>query len=169
MNPFETFGLEPAFEVDLSTVEQKYRALQRALHPDRFAQASPIERRASLSRVLNVNEAYRILKDDILRGEALLKLRSSSSAGHDISDPEFLEIIIELREALAEAKQGAKPEEVDALATRISSMQAQTLQGLKTYFSEHVTNDANEGFRQLSRLRYFRRFLEEVSAIRLAH
>ena len=68
---FDVLGLPPTFDLDPRALEQRYRDLQRALHPDRFSQASASERRASLSKAVSVNEAYRALRDDLKRAEVL--------------------------------------------------------------------------------------------------
>ncbi|HKJ76321.1 MAG TPA: Fe-S protein assembly co-chaperone HscB, partial [Gammaproteobacteria bacterium] len=66
-NYFELFGLPEGFEVDSETLSLRYRDLQRALHPDRFAGASDRERRLSVQQTARVNEAYRTLKDPLAR------------------------------------------------------------------------------------------------------
>ena len=67
MDPFATLGLARRYDVDPRELETKYRDLQRALHPDRHVSGSPSERRMSLSRAVEVNEAYRLLRDDLAR------------------------------------------------------------------------------------------------------
>ena len=67
---FDVLGLAPSLELDISVLEQRYRDLQRQLHPDKFAQASSSERRSALSRAMSVNDAYRVLKDELKRAEA---------------------------------------------------------------------------------------------------
>jgi len=47
-NHFELLGLPARFAVDAAALEARYRELQREVHPDRFAAAPEIERRASM-------------------------------------------------------------------------------------------------------------------------
>ena len=47
-NHFELFKLPVAFEVDTQQLAERYRELQRTLHPDRYANASDRERRLSI-------------------------------------------------------------------------------------------------------------------------
>ena len=56
-DPFETLGVEARFDLDLRAVEQRHRDLSKALHPDRYTGAPAAERRMSLSRAIDVNEA----------------------------------------------------------------------------------------------------------------
>ncbi len=72
-DPFTTLGLLPAFDLDVEAAEKRHRELSRALHPDRYAQSPPAERRAALGKAIEVNEAWRTLRDPIRRGEALLR------------------------------------------------------------------------------------------------
>jgi len=74
-NHFELFGLPVAFEVDMTRLAETYRELQRALHPDRFANASDRERRLSVQQAARVNEAYQILRSPLRRARYLLELR----------------------------------------------------------------------------------------------
>src|SRR5262249_27402541 len=74
MDPFATLGLPRRYEIDMQELETRYRELQKALHPDKHAGASASQRRLSLERAIQVNEAYRVLKDDLKRAEALVAL-----------------------------------------------------------------------------------------------
>ena len=47
MNSFATFGIEPTFALDLNALAVRYRDLQSAVHPDRFANATDAEQRAA--------------------------------------------------------------------------------------------------------------------------
>ena len=80
-NHFELFGLPARFAVDAAALEARYHDLQREVHPDRFAAAPEIERRASMQLATRVNEAYQILKSPLRRAVYILRLRGV--------DPEF--------------------------------------------------------------------------------
>ncbi len=101
-NYFELFGLEPGFDIDLSAIAERYRELQRAVHPDRFANASDQERMLSVQQAAHVNEAYQTLKSPLLRARYLLELRGIALNDTDTTmDPMFLMEQMELRESLA--------------------------------------------------------------------
>jgi molecular chaperone HscB len=80
-NHFQIFGIPEGFEVDVEALEERYRELQREVHPDRFARASQAEQRVSMQLATRVNEAYQTLKSPIRRAAYLLQL-------HGV-DPEF--------------------------------------------------------------------------------
>lgn len=103
---FARLGLGPRFEIDFTELEQKYFALQRRLHPDRFASRSPRERALSQQQATQVNEAYETLKDPLKRAVYLLGLLGhpvDMTACGTINDPELLMEQMEKREAIAEA------------------------------------------------------------------
>ena len=78
---FVLFDLPVSFDVDLGALAERYREAQRAVHPDKFANASEAERRLSVQMAARVNEAHRVLKDPLARGRYLLELR-----GVDLDD-----------------------------------------------------------------------------------
>ncbi len=101
---FELFELPVSFELDLQDLSQRYRMLQAAVHPDKFANASDHERRLSVEKAALINEAYQILKSPQRRARYMLELQSVSFDDEKDTalDPVFLMEQIELREALGE-------------------------------------------------------------------
>ena len=72
---FELFELPVSFEVDLSDLSQRYRELQRVVHPDKFVNASDRERLLSVEKAAAINEAYQILKSPQRRARYMLELQ----------------------------------------------------------------------------------------------
>jgi len=105
-NYFEIFDLPVAFELDSASLAERYRQLQRAVHPDRFANATDRERRDAMQMAANINEAFQTLKSPLQRARYMLQLKGVDFDDQkDTSfDAEFLMEQIELREALAELK-----------------------------------------------------------------
>jgi molecular chaperone HscB len=110
-NHFEIFGLEPGFEVDLDRLAARYRELQRAVHPDRFASGTDQEKRLAVQRTAQVNEAFETLKRPLERARYLLQLNGIdiNSETDTTVDAEFLMEQMELREQLAEIRDQADP------------------------------------------------------------
>jgi molecular chaperone HscB len=166
-DPFETLGIEPAFALDLPAVERRHRELSRALHPDRYVGRPAAERRQALSRAIEVNEAWRLLKDPVRRAEALLAKRGIQIAEGEEprAEPELLMRMMELREQLSEARRNGDLRSVAALATQVAAEQERVLAGLAARFAEAQQNGSAELLPLLGELRYYRRFLDEASAI----
>ncbi len=164
MDPFATLGVEPLFDVDLPAVEKTHRELSRALHPDRYVSAGATERREALGKAVEVNEAWRVLRDPIRRAQALLALRgvTLTEGREPAADPEFLMEMLEQREALDEAKQAKDVARIHAMAAGIEA-RAKTVEGELT--AGFARGEAASLVTKVGELRFFRRFLDEVSAI----
>jgi molecular chaperone HscB len=110
-NHFELFGLPVDYRVDAAQLADRYRALQRALHPDRYVVAGDREKRLSMQASIRVNEAFQTLKDPLERARYLLSLHTGNSGRESETsrDMAFLTEQMELREALAEVKDGPDP------------------------------------------------------------
>lgn len=166
MDAFDVLALAPRFDLDLNELERRYRELQRQLHPDKFAQASASERRASLARAVTVNDAYRVLRDELKRAELLLA-RLDKEPQADVQDPELLMEVMELRESLAEAKAARDLSAVHALASQVKAQETEQRSALREAFATlseaYDAQAARRAARALSRLRYYRRFQDEVA------
>lgn len=101
---FQLYGLEPTFDLDLDDLGNRYRALQRQFHPDRFAGGTATEQRVAAQVSAEVNAAFLALKDPVKRagyllerlGVELRRLEREPIAG------DFLLTQMELRETVAE-------------------------------------------------------------------
>jgi molecular chaperone HscB len=104
LDHFARLGLPRGFALDPAALDRAYFALQRLLHPDRFARASARERAISQSQAVALNEAYETLRLPLPRAEYLLRL-AGQAIGREptLRDPELLAEQMERREALAEA------------------------------------------------------------------
>ncbi|MBN2196833.1 MAG: Fe-S protein assembly co-chaperone HscB [Polyangiaceae bacterium] len=174
---FDTLELQPEYDLDLGAVEALHRELSRTLHPDRHAGKPAAERRAALSRAIEVNEAWRALRDPVRRAEVLLT-RHGVPVGENrepVGDPALLMEMMEQREALAEARAARDLPAVRRLATEMRARDAAVQSALALGFVEFMgaTSGAtvdpavrrDELLRKLGELRYVRRFLEEVGEI----
>jgi molecular chaperone HscB len=109
-NHFELFGLPVGFALDRELLAERFRALQDAVHPDRFARAADQERRLSMQASTRVNEGFQVLKDPLQRALYLLSLHADPGPDAVPQDPDFLMEQMELRETLADARSVADPE-----------------------------------------------------------
>ena len=166
MDPFETLGVEPAFGLDVAVLEQRHRNLSRALHPDRYASSGAAERRRALGRAIEVNEAFRILKDPVRRAEALLARHGTQSGEgkEPPASPALLMEVMERREALAEIRHSKDAPALNSLIREVRQSEAQALTTLGQAFAANTENSA-EILKRIGELRYYRRFLDEAAAI----
>lgn len=173
-HPFEILGLAPSFALDPSVLEQRQRELNRALHPDRHAGKSPAERRQALSRAMDINLAYRTLRDPASRAEALFALLGAPSTREStISDPALLMEMMEQREALEEARRARDHGRLQAIGRAMAEREREVLGKLAAAFAPLLAGPPSPEAREaqlasarqlLAELRYVRRFAEEIAA-----
>jgi molecular chaperone HscB len=118
---YALFDLPRRQALDVEHLEVLYRDIQAKVHPDKHAHLSDTEQRMAMQWATRVNEAYLTLKDPLRRARYLLEL-----AGHDVRletntamPVEFLMAQMELREAVAAAKDGGDVDALDALQRRL--------------------------------------------------
>jgi molecular chaperone HscB len=120
MTYFEVFGLPEKLRIDTEALEKQFYTLSRKLHPDRFASRPAQEQEDALRQSSLLNDAYRTLKDPVLRTQYLLKLHGveleeQSKAATDAArqtggekkqavPPELLEEVFELNMQLQEMR-----------------------------------------------------------------
>jgi len=163
MDPFATLGIPRSYDVDLEALEKTHRELSRRLHPDRHVGSMASERREALVRAIDVNAAWRIVRDPIERAEALLSL-SGVGVGEDREPkaaPEFLMEMLEQREELARATGARDLAAVRGLAESVRARADEAQRDLSRGFAKGETSSL---LGRLGELRFYRRFLAEVSA-----
>ena len=175
---FDLFGLPRSHALGLPALEKSYRELSLQLHPDRFAQAEPRERRLSLEQTTALNEAYKTLKDPVRRAFYLLKLHGVDLDRDDASAQknlplEFLEEVMELREALDGAMEQKDYAGAQAMAADVTGRRKEALSQAVDALgalqaaapgSDEAAQALTKASHGLGRVRYFTRFLEQVEA-----
>ena len=121
---FALFDLQPSFRLDLEQLAVRYRELARAVHPDRFADASEREQRIALEKSAGLNEAYQTLKSAPKRARYLLAI-----GGHEVPqevtvhDPDFLMQQMQWREELEDLHDSADLDGVAPFKQRLKQAQ----------------------------------------------
>jgi molecular chaperone HscB len=158
MDAFDTFSIPPRFSLDLPELEKRYRDLSRALHPDKYVGRPASERRMALSKAIEVNEAWRVLKDPAKRAEALF--RRAGIQQDPTADPELLMEMMEVRESLSEARENKDRAALARLTTDMKARETRVLDRLAVALDSPYA----DALSALGELRYVRRVLEEASA-----
>jgi len=172
---FAVLGVPRRFSVDLDEAESNFKKLSRQVHPDRFATADPRARKAALGRTVQLNEAWRTLKDPMRRAEYLLELAGFGLKGDDrkpvtqetatrqvAAPPMLLMEILELREELADAQRAGNAAKVAAMAGAMRARRAGAMAALGAALDQPGHANLEEAARLMVGLRYFQRFLDEI-------
>jgi len=166
-NHFELFDLPVAFDVDGETLSLRYRDLQRAVHPDRYANASDRERRLAVQQAANINEGYRVLRDPLARARYLLELKGVALDDTDTAmDPAFLMEQMELREALGEVRGAQDPfAALNAVRDDIERHERELMQALAALFARDDAGSLEQAREQVRKLQFMNRLLDEVERL----
>jgi molecular chaperone HscB len=138
---FSFFGLARKLNLNVGALEKDFYELSRKLHPDLNARSGSQEQEWSLEQSSLLNDAYRTLRDPILRTQYLLKLegieleeqsksatekaRATGEAKPQIVPPELLEEVFELNLQLEELRMNRKVGDDDpALLAEIEKQKA---------------------------------------------
>lgn len=165
-NFFELFDVPIAYEIDLDLVQQRYRELQKAVHPDKFINASDQEKRISMQQTSWVNEAFNTLRQPVDRAIYLLKLK-----GVDINlenettmDAGFLVEQMEMREALSEIRSKDDPlAELDDFSNQISKKMKNMTDGFSVAYENDQLDEAREWIRKMQFMRKAKKEVDELS------
>jgi molecular chaperone HscB len=163
---FAVLGLPRRYDVAPSELERRFHERSRAVHPDRFARATPAERRASLERTTRLNQAYRTLRDPWRRAEHLVELLGGAAdgAGTEVPDAAFLEEQLEAREELAGARRRRDGGSIEALRRRAAEALAALERELARVLAgvEPSEGALREARRLLRRVCYHQALLDEA-------
>lgn len=166
-NFFELFDVPVSYDVDLNKIQQHYRELQKAVHPDKFANASAQEKRISMQQTSWINEAFSTLKNPVERASYLLKLK-----GVDINlenettmDAAFLMEQMEMREALSGVRTRQDPlTELDRMAKDIRNKTKTMTEEFSRAYEANALDDGKELIRKMQFMQKIKQEIEVLSA-----
>ncbi|OQW95374.1 MAG: Fe-S protein assembly co-chaperone HscB [Beggiatoa sp. IS2] len=161
-NYFEIFDLPVSFDIDTEGLAQRYRELQRLVHPDNYASAAEHERVWALQRAAQINEAFQTLKNPLARGRYLLQLHNVSTSGITLGG-DFLMQHIELREELASIKEKSQP--LETLTAFLKHIDQQMQKSLETLSQQFAQEDLRAAAVSLQQLQFFKKLREETLAL----
>jgi len=173
--PFEVFGLQPSWSLDRAALRKRLLGVTRLTHPDFFAGAQADQRELAERNSAVANEAYETLTDDLARADWLVTWRGGPREGQLRDMPQaFLMEVLEWNEALDEARASApgSPERgrLDALRGELDAARGAALARLAGHL-EPLPDEGSEALaaarRELNALRYVRRALDQIEALRL--
>lgn len=164
-NFFEIFSLPVAWEVDFEQLDIKFRALQKALHPDRYATKNDFEKRLAVQTAATINQAYQTIKNPLFRAQYLLELENldASQETHITSDGQFLMEQMLLREALSEVRGN---ENAKQSLVSLSIEAQQNAAKIQSDFANQYQQKAyNKAFDSLAKMQFAIKFIDDIKAL----
>ncbi|TKB44510.1 co-chaperone HscB [Thalassotalea mangrovi] len=168
MNYFELFGLEADFSIDLTSLATTYQALQKTVHPDRFAHSSSQDQMLAVQKSSQINDAYQTLKNPVKRGEYLLQLRNTELPEEQstFQDVDFLMVQMELREMLAEIKFAKDIDTALMSAEETLDIQSRQLwQEFEQLLGQHSDTANQQAGEVLRKLKFYQKLYIELERI----
>lgn len=166
MNYFELFRFSPAFEIDTALLAERYRDLQRAVHPDKFANGSEQDKLLAMQRTSQVNDGFHTLKNPIRRAEHMLALRGVelSHETTTVKDMGFLMQQIEWREALEDIADSVDPQTaIDELQASFEAYQKLITNQLSQLLKSDEQADVLLAADQVRKLKFMAKLQDELS------
>ena len=166
-NFFELFDVPMAFEVDLDLVQQRYRDLQKVVHPDKFVNASDQEKRISMQQTSWINEAFNTLSQPVDRAIYLLKLKGVdlNLENETTMDAGFLMEQMEMREALSTIRSKDDPLlELDNFSRQVKNKMKTMMGDYSVVYENDQLDDAKELIRKMQFMHKAKKEVDELSA-----
>ncbi|MEK6578410.1 MAG: DnaJ domain-containing protein, partial [Bdellovibrionota bacterium] len=167
---FSVLNVSPKFSQDLDSLEKKFYAVSKILHPDRFTHRDADTQKRSLERMSFLNEAYRTLKNPTLLREYLLAHR-----GVPVSDPkavptDFAESWFVIQDLVMDSPDEADlklNEFMDRLKTRMAELDQKILTSEKVFDESGSVDALNQIGAVVPVLNYLKSLTRNVIQLRL--
>jgi molecular chaperone HscB len=158
---FALFGLPDRFAIDLAQLDAKWKQLQGAAHPDRFATETAAAQRVAMQWAIRINEAYRRLKDPLARAAYLCALHGADieAESNTAMPAAFLMQQMEWRDALSEAR---SVDAVDALSDEVVAARNATLKSLQAQIDDAAAVDWRAVASTVRGLMFVDKFMSDI-------
>jgi molecular chaperone HscB len=159
-NDFVLFGLPERFALDRADLDARWRRLQASAHPDKFAAEGAAAQRVAMQWSVRINEAYKRLREPLLRAAYLCELRGADigAESNTAMPAAFLMQQMQWREALDEAGDELA---VDALNAQVRQHEQALLSKVSTLLDEQ--GDAQAAAEQVRALMFISRFRADIA------
>ena len=152
MSHFELFNLPTELDIDLALLKSNFLALQQQYHPDKAE-----DKDLALIKSSEINQAYKVLANVDSRAAYLLSLKKQDHhLDQSISDFEFLQSALEIREQLDEAFDTA---ELQSLKKEVQQWMDGLVREFKLDYTHEEWADARDTVRKL---RFFQKVMNDI-------
>ena len=161
MNYFELFGLPIGFQVDTQKLRAAFMEIQKASHPDKFAQGSSEEQEAALEQSSMANKGFTLLsqKERIL--PYVLELLGIMTQDEKYAlEPAFLMEMMDLNEAWMDAEdENAK----QSIINQVEKLKTEIYAPIQTYMEMgQIDSLSQEAMLQIKSYYYKKKYLDRI-------
>jgi molecular chaperone HscB len=161
MNYFELFGLPIGFQVDTQKLRVAFMEIQKASHPDKFAQGNAEEQEAALEQSSLANNGYTLLNQQERILPYVLEILGILTPEEKYAlEPSFLMEMMEYNEAWMDAE--------DASAKQIIIQQIEQLKNelyapIQNYMEmDQIDTISQEAMLQIKSYYYKKKYLDRI-------
>lgn len=165
MRFFDLFDLPVSFQVDTELLLERYRDVQKKVHPDQHANSSDNEKLLSVQKASEVNDAYETLKKPLTRAEYMVAQHGFDvrHEQHTVRDTAFLMQQMELREELEDIGAAADVESAfDDFYNVIKQLIIEYTAAFESEFNQDNYGQATDAVRKL---RFVYKLKDEAQAL----
>lgn len=156
------------YVIDINEISERYRDLQRVVHPDRYINATEHEQRLAMQGAAYINEAFDTLRDPLRRAQYLLRLHGLDfdPETETTTDTGFLMEQLELREELSEITQQADPlNAASALMERASVMYNRLISSMAIDFEMPDEQQLDVAREKVRKMQFLKKLHTEAEAV----
>jgi len=169
---FDLLGVERNYRMDDARLTTAYRSLARNIHPDRFAGASDSSGSLATRLSAEVNQAYNVLRDPVLRADYLLCKAGGPDATtvRDVPGDLLAEVLM-IREEMDAARSEGDAAALERLRASLADRREATVEQLGIDAARLAAADdaARREFRKrINSIKYFDNLLSDLAVDPLA-
>jgi len=161
MNYFELFGLPIGFQVDTQKLRAAFMDIQKASHPDKFAQGSPDEQEAALEQSSMANKGFTLLnqKERIL--PYVLEILGILIPDEKYAlEPDFLMEMMDLNEAWMDAEDESAKQ---AIIGQVEQLKNEIYAPIQNYMEmDQIDTISQEAMLQIKSYYYKKKYLDRI-------
>lgn len=161
MNYFELFNLPIAFKIDTIQLKNAFMQIQRASHPDKFAQGTELEQEIALEQSAAANKGFTLLNNNEQLLPYVLELSGYMDGAEKYNlAPDFLMEMMELNEAWMEAES----EEVkQSIITQINTLKNAIFSPIQAFLeADSIDVIPKEAMLQIKDYHYKKKYLDRI-------
>ncbi len=161
MNYFELFGLPIGFQVDTQKLRTAFMEIQKASHPDKFAQGTSDEQEAALVQSSLANKGFTLLnnKEQIL--PYVLEILGIMTPDEKYAlEPDFLMEMMDLNEAWMDAEDEASKQ---AIIQQVEQLKNEIYAPIQSFMEvDQIDSISQEAMLQIKSYYYKKKYLDRI-------
>lgn len=161
MNYFELFGLPIGFQVDTQKLRTAFMEIQKATHPDKFAQGTPEEQETALEQSSLANKGFTLLnqKEQIL--PYVLEIVGILTPDEKYAlEPDFLMEMMDLNEAWMDAEDDTIKQ---GIIQQVEQLKNEIYAPIQSFMEmDQIDSISKEAMLQIKSYYYKKKYLDRI-------